>query len=51
MLRPADESSTVVTARDGQTVKAAFDTYRDEVMLDTVLYRVDLGERKDRIQI
>ena len=35
--------STPFTARDNQTVKAAFDAYRNEVSSDTALYLVDLA--------
>jgi len=39
--------NTPFTARDSQTVKDAFDTYRDEVSGDTALYLVDLAAYGD----
>ena len=41
--------STPFTARDTQTVKAAFDAYRDEVSSDTALYLVDLASYGDLV--
>ena len=41
--------STPFTARDDQTVKTAFDTYRDEVSADTALYLVDLAAYGDLV--
>jgi 60 kDa SS-A/Ro ribonucleoprotein len=41
--------STPFTARDTQTVKAAFDAYRDEVSTDTSLYLVDLASYGDLV--
>jgi hypothetical protein len=41
--------STPFTARDNQTVKAAFDAYRNEVSSDTALYLVDLAPYGDLV--
>ena len=41
--------STPFMARDNQTVKAAFDAYRDEVSSDTALYLVDLATYGDLV--
>ena len=41
--------NTPFTARDSQTVKDAFDTYRDEVSADTALYLVDLAAYGDLV--
>jgi 60 kDa SS-A/Ro ribonucleoprotein len=41
--------STPFTARDDQTVKAAFDAYRDEVSADTALSLVDLAPYGDLV--
>jgi hypothetical protein len=41
--------STPFTTRDTQTVKAAFDAYRDEVSSDTALYLVDLASYGDLV--
>ncbi|MDR5674028.1 TROVE domain-containing protein [Halalkaliarchaeum sp. AArc-GB] len=41
--------STPFTARDNQTVKAAFDAYRNEVSSDTALYLVDLASYGDLV--
>ncbi|MFP9062023.1 TROVE domain-containing protein [Natrialbaceae archaeon A-chndr2] len=41
--------STPFTARDNQTVKDAFDAYRDEVSADTALYLVDLAAYGDLV--
>ena len=41
--------STPFTARDDQTVKAAFDAYREEVHSDTALYLVDLASYGDLV--
>ena len=41
--------STPLTARDNQTVKAAFDAYRNEVSSDTALYLVDLASYGDLV--
>jgi hypothetical protein len=41
--------STPFTARDNQTVKAAFDAYRDEVSSATALYLVDLASYGDLV--
>jgi 60 kDa SS-A/Ro ribonucleoprotein len=41
--------STPFTARDNQTVKTAFDAYRDEVSTDTSLYLVDLASYGDLV--
>jgi hypothetical protein len=41
--------STPFTARDDQTVKAAFDAYRDEVSSTTALYLVDLASYGDLV--
>ena len=41
--------STPFTARDTQTVKAAFEAYRDEVSSDTSLYLVDLASYGDLV--
>ena len=41
--------STPFTARDTQTVKTAFDAYRDEVSTDTSLYLVDLASYGDLV--
>ncbi|WP_318568798.1 TROVE domain-containing protein [Salinigranum marinum] len=41
--------STPFTARDDQTVKTAFDAYRDEVASDTALYLVDLASYGDLV--
>jgi hypothetical protein len=41
--------NTPFTARDSQTVKDAFDAYRDEVSADTALYLVDLAAYGDLV--
>ena len=41
--------NTAFTARNSQTVKDAFDTYRDEVSADTALYLVDLAAYGDLV--
>jgi 60 kDa SS-A/Ro ribonucleoprotein len=41
--------STPFTARDDQTVKVAFDAYRDDISSDTVLYLVDLAAYGDLV--
>ena len=41
--------STPFTARDTQTVKAAFDAYQNEVSTDTALYLVDLAAYGDLV--
>ena len=41
--------NTPFTARDSQTVKDTFDTYRDEVSADTALYLVDLAAYGDLV--
>jgi hypothetical protein len=41
--------STPFMARDNQTVKAAFDAYRNEVSSDTALYLVDLASYGDLV--
>ena len=41
--------NTPFTARDTQTVKAAFDAYRDEISTDTSLYLVDLASYGDLV--
>ena len=41
--------STPFTARGNQTVKAAFDAYRNEVSSDTALYLVDLASYGDLV--
>lgn len=41
--------STPMTTRDDQTVKAAFDAFRNEVSADTALYLVDLASSGDLV--
>jgi hypothetical protein len=41
--------STPFTARDDQTVKAAFDAYQDDISSDTALYLVDLAAYGDLV--